>query len=69
MSEISPGNLRGRIAGVIPQLHITLGILFGQILGFNEILGIYWHISINIIIKILIQYLFEKEMKNLGIIY
>jgi hypothetical protein len=39
LSEISPTSLRGR-TGVLPQLFITIGILFSQIYGFKEILGI-----------------------------
>ena len=39
LSEISPPSLRGR-TGVFPQLFITIGILFSQIYGFKEILGI-----------------------------
>ncbi len=38
LNEISPAGLRGQI-GVIPQLHITFGILIGQLFGFYQILG------------------------------
>jgi hypothetical protein len=38
LNEISPSSLRGQI-GVIPQTGITLGILVGQLFGFDQILG------------------------------
>jgi MFS family permease len=38
LAEVSPASLRGQ-AGVINQLLITFGILFGQLLCFKEILG------------------------------
>jgi len=38
LNEISPSSLRGQI-GVIPQTGITLGILAGQLFGFDQILG------------------------------
>lgn len=38
ISEIAPLNLRGGL-GTVNQLGVTVGILFSQILGIQEILG------------------------------
>ena len=38
ISEIAPLNLRGGL-GTVNQLAVTVGILFSQILGIQEILG------------------------------
>ncbi len=38
LTEISPINLRGTL-GSLPQLAITLSILFSQILGLDSIFG------------------------------
>ena len=37
-SEITPTAIRGTV-GAVPQLFIALGILFEQVLGFNELHG------------------------------
>jgi hypothetical protein len=38
ISEIAPLNLRGGL-GTVNQLGVTVGILFSQVLGIEEILG------------------------------
>jgi hypothetical protein len=38
LNEISPANLRGQI-GVFHNLFLTAGILIGQVLSFEKILG------------------------------
>ena len=38
ISEIAPLNLRGGL-GTVNQLGVTIGILFSQVLGIEEILG------------------------------
>ena len=38
ISEIAPLNLRGGL-GTVNQLGVTVGILFSQILGIQDILG------------------------------
>jgi MFS family permease len=49
LAEISPNNLRGR-TGVMQQLAITLGILAGQIFGWNQLFGkrYLWHVLLAI---------------------
>lgn len=45
LGEIAPKNLRGFL-GLVPSIHICLGVFIAQVLGLHELLGkvlTLWH--------------------------
>ncbi|KAM3864569.1 solute carrier family 2 member 15b [Diretmus argenteus] len=51
LGEIAPTNLRGFL-GLIPSIHICLGVFLAQVLGLHELLGqeVYWPVLMSIVV-------------------
>lgn len=41
LGEIAPKSLRGFL-GLVPSIHICLGVFIAQVLGLSELLGKVW---------------------------